>query len=390
LSVCSLLSAPSFFLDHHHHPFLTQSIPDAKQTHYNCSYDNLQTDVPVKHTQLPHEASCVSSDRFREHLQYSRIGMFRNYFFLVLLSCRWLAIKSFSIDDSSIGFDRAVAKAAGKFYEFGKRRNATLVVDGNNVRGIGKFEWNPVELQARISSFCQEFGISRAVVIWDHGRCKFATYESRSSDIVDMVVVFSGLTQRADDVMVKELRHLALVFCNDDWSSLCFVTNDRALQQRLTQRITSITSSGSDPGKRSLLMDSTRFFDLLSKQDKDYKCDTNDRASYLIRQAQKSLQDFATMQSLRYNAHREKTWERCVLAEALRRFYSERALEKSHVNLFSHRYILDLQKRGYANPSTIDDESSDTTCTVPGPPRLDRRQRRLLNRYNKARKVGKI
>ena len=53
-----------------------------------------------------------------------------------------------SLQTPPFRLDRAVQKAADKLVEFSQHQeNPTLVVDGNNVRGIAKFEWNPIERQ---------------------------------------------------------------------------------------------------------------------------------------------------------------------------------------------------------------------------------------------------
>lgn len=311
--------------------------------------------------------------------------MIRLCIILVLLSHGSLPTVSYPVDGSrSISFTRSVAKAAARFDDFGKHVNATLVVDGNNVRGIGQFESDFIEVQDRVSSFCLKFGITRAVVVWDHGSCKFAAHENRSSDLVDMVILFSGLNQRADDVIVKEAQHLASAFCNDDWSSLCFVTNDRALQQKLCHRIAQYASVGSSSEDRSLLMDSTRFSALLPKQDKACPRTEQDQMFDKIRQIRTSLHDFARLQRVGYHPRREKTWQRCILGESLRRVYCEQKFGESS-EFFSHRYILALQNRGFANSSTGHNNSMQEMWTVPGPARLDKRQQRILARYNRAR-----
>eukprot|EP00980_Cylindrotheca_fusiformis_P007955 scaffold1697_cov120-Cylindrotheca_fusiformis.AAC.37 len=312
-------------------------------------------------------------------------------FVIFLLLCnRGLETASFPIYGCSASFSRSVTKAASRIKEFGRRGNATLVIDGNNVRGIGRFESDLVEVQDRISSFCQETGISRVVTIWDHGNCKFAAIGKDSNNVVDMIVVFSGPNQRADDVMVKEANHLASMFCSDDWSSLCFVSNDRMLQQKLIQRI-GRSGSGGGQKTRSLLMDSTRFSELIFKQQKAHKLDAADSGSHQISKVKMSLQNFLRTQKQGCNRRREMTWERCVLAESLRRFYCGQKMDFSK-DLFSHRYIRELEKRGYANPNAISNNtsSSDMACMVLGPTRLDRRQKQILRHFNNYRLADKF
>lgn len=309
----------------------------------------------------------------------------------IIIACVWLSLCStFSIDYSpkntpgSSSLDRAVKKASDNFAAFGKQENATLLVDGNNVRGLFKFQWDLVELQNRISKFCNEYSIKRCVVVWDHGRCKFAATENHWEEDVDMVILFSGLAQRADDVMVKEGRHLLSTFCNGDWSSIAFVTNDGGLRQKLISQATRLSSQ---QDSRPLLMDSTRFVELLSQQQSsDHHSEQN---SSILLDTKESLRKFSALQKIGYNTRREKTWERCILSEALLQCYCQQPYDGLKSNQFSSSYMGQLMERGYCNPTSVENQN-DKPFAVQGPSRLDRRQRRLLARYNKARRECKI
>jgi hypothetical protein len=310
-----------------------------------------------------------------------------------------------SLQTPPFRLDRAVQKAADKLVEFGQHQenHPTLVVDGNNVRGIANFEWNPVELQHRVSLFCQEFGIPRAVVVWDHGSCRFATAPpaNNKSQDVDMVIIFSGLSQRADDVMVKESRHLVSSFCGE-WSSLAFVTNDGGLTSRLRQtslnhQKLSRQSHQEDASTKQmpLIIDSTRFVELLSRISRDDLFDSSkyedDNIWLSMHTVQESLRHFAKLQKLGYNPRREKTWERCVLAETMRRaFCSLDDIQQG--GAFAKQYMQDLETRDYANTtsSRLLDVQDDSILAIPGPTRLDKKQKRLLTRYNRAREKGQL
>mmetsp|Transcript_28116 Transcript_28116/g.58430 ORF Transcript_28116/g.58430 Transcript_28116/m.58430 type:complete len:496 (-) Transcript_28116:1160-2647(-) len=290
-----------------------------------------------------------------------------------------------------------------------------LWIDGNNVRGIGKFEWNAVELQHRVVVFCHELKIANAIVVWDHGshRCAVsrkyvfgdtgneitlgdedvaATGNNNNSDgafCVNLVVLFSGVRQRADDVLVRESKHLvASSFPDDgepaakiDWSSQAFVTNDRELNYKLRRQSSTSNDPSIRPSRRKrrgklgnygspptsaaadnpagseeatpggaensehpggggsspdpLFCDSTGFLDLLCDLEHDTSNDnknntrvlleklvTIDReASESIETASASLRECSKSQRRGYNPRREKTWERCVQAETLRRFF---------------------------------------------------------------------
>ncbi|CAJ1958476.1 unnamed protein product [Cylindrotheca closterium] len=287
----------------------------------------------------------------------------------------------FSLKESkSPTLERAAAKAEAKLRDFAKKENAIIVVDGNNVRGSAKFHWNPVEVHGRICSFCQGIGISKVAVVWDHGIKRFAASIPTNETVeLDMVVVFSGLTQRADNVMVKESAHLAKSFCNEDWASLCFVTNDMGLQGRLIKRANANSPKMTCP-RRPLLMGSTRFVEILDSYHNDgsYGCGI-DKESCRVYKAQKSFEKFAKLREAKYNPSREKTWQRCVLGEELRRSYLCSYQDTEFSNIFSSSYIRDLEERGYLNPSVDDIEEG---LAIRGPPRLDKRQWGMLIHYN--------
>jgi hypothetical protein len=317
------------------------------------------------------------------------------YLVFILLVELFLTSSSWALQSNPSRFERGVEKAVDKFHAFSQRHhNPTLFVDGNNVRGISKFEWDPIELQHRVSAFCQEFCIPRAVLVWDHGSCKFAS----PSTEMDMVILFSGLSRRADDVMVSEACQLVSSSFCEEWSSLAFVTNDAGLVERLRSKSMNHSTKVSDYKDTTgmpLIIDSTRFVELLSRFDSgpiDSK--TDDNLAVAVKAAQASLRRFALIQKLGYNPRREKTWERCILAEALRRALTRSSPMGSHpTDSFSILYVQDLETRGYSNPSCEERNEKDDSATltvVAGPPRLDKQQRRLLDRYNRALLKGKL
>jgi hypothetical protein len=211
-----------------------------------------------------------------------------------------------------------------------------------------------------------------------------------------MVIIFSGLSQRADDVMVKEARHLVSSFCGE-WSSLAFVTNDGGLTSRLRQTSMNHQSSRQshqeDATKQMpLIIDSTRFVEVLSRISRNDSLDSkyeDDNIWLSMHTAQESLRHFATLQKLGYNPRREKTWERCVLAETMRRaFCSLDNIQQG--GAFAKQYMQDLATRGYTDTtsSRLLDVQDDSILAIPGSTRLDKRQKRLLTRYNRARQKG--
>lgn len=129
-------------------------------------------------------------------------------------------------------------------------------------------------------------------------------------------------------------------------------------------------------------MDSTQFVKLLeSAKDENYDYGI-DKYSCRVYKAQKSFEKLAKLRQTKYNPSREKTWQRCVLGEELRRSYlsSYHDIEFT-CKRFSSRYIRDLEERGYVNPSS--DESEEHSAIL-GPSRLDKRQCGLLIHYNQA------
>jgi hypothetical protein len=382
-----------------------------------------------------------------------------------------------------------VDKASKKLLEFGTNTSSyphgILVVDGNNVRGIAKFQWSPVELSTRIAQLCHTYNISNHVIVWDHGRTRFAALNAANS-----VTLFSGLSHRADDVLTQEARHLVELFqrrrrvdgTDKDrfvWGpeQLCFVTNDGELQSRLrrvhdreeetngrttirtrrsvaaaSMEVVSTTSLRTGP----LILDSTSFVELLSAMDATADSWSEDKnQSYLssrtnsvlrlaMDQAHESLKKFAQLQKTRYNPRREKTWERCILAEWLQRAYCQgepflqttatRTLtalnnstppqqadrepeakgtctELDAPSSFGILYLQNLESRGFVTPSStvsaarplsLQEETTstishsnnpkaaedDTYSNIPGPLRLDKREKRLLQKYNGALRKG--
>eukprot|EP00537_Pseudo-nitzschia_pungens_P005128 CAMPEP_0172373082 /NCGR_PEP_ID=MMETSP1060-20121228/50260_1 /TAXON_ID=37318 /ORGANISM="Pseudo-nitzschia pungens, Strain cf. cingulata" /LENGTH=400 /DNA_ID=CAMNT_0013099293 /DNA_START=224 /DNA_END=1426 /DNA_ORIENTATION=+ len=349
-----------------------------------------------------------------------------------------------------------------------------LLVDGNNVRGIGKFEWNAIELQHRIARFCHKYQVPNAVVVWDHGSDKFAcsrqycfdgmgeevvaslaNINDNSSDhdifCVKLVTLFSGIRQRADDVIVKESNHIIASSSvqNDggsktkiNWSSMAFVTNDSELNYKLRRQAAPNPSSirlsrrkRRDIGKKHecdnqgtdtpaegtsssrkdtsvpMFCDSTGFVDLLSQISLEYNMTmdfVDQEASDLINEAKHCIRECSKSQRRGYNPRREKTWERCVQAETLRRFLCKHAtadgnpppMQEDSNAVFVADYLKELQtERDYSTPlkgRTLADHKGNHDSLrgmfMPflGPSRLDKQQRRQLDRYNALAKKGEI
>ena len=344
-------------------------------------------------------------------------------------------------------------------------KSKLLWVDGNNVRGFGKFKWNSVELQHRLVRFCYEYRIPTAIVVWDHGSHQFAcsrqylfdnldrespltmdATDNDSSDFsVNLMILFSGIRQRADNVIIEESSHLVTSTFQDgvesnvtiDWASMAFVTNDRDLNFKLRRQANSNPPSirlnrrkrrlsdklyendiaknlGDDkkskPATNPLFCDSGGFVELLSDLPSEYCMNMNDidmEASKSIENAKSSIRRFLQSQRRGSNPRREKTWERCVQAETYRRhLHKSLKAEIEHPSkvasspsmedensIFIANYLYELQNaRGYFSTIHQDENNEDNgnsrndldgrVSPYLGPSRLDKNQRRLLGRYN--------
>lgn len=342
---------------------------------------------------------------------------------------------------------KAANKALEKFSRWKQQteENSRLLwVDGNNVRGIGKFEWNAVELQHRVVRFCHKHKIENAIVVWDHGSIEFASsashfFDSESNSTsgsqmddlndsafcVNLVTLFSGLRQRADDVLVKESNHLVTTFDGTtnpsklDWGSLAFVTNDRDLNYKLRNQVTpnppSLRLSRRKRGgnlynasekadssasslrikKDPLFCDSTGFVELLCDLSREYTMElspTETKYAESIETAKASIRHCSKSQRRGYNPRREKTWERCVQAETLRRHLANES-SFDQTSTFVADYLEELRnERGYSGTTKSSEGDIGEKDYLPflGPTRLDKHQRRMLDRYNALAKKGEL
>lgn len=337
---------------------------------------------------------------------------------------------------------RSVDKARAKLHEFASQQQqpqqhqqqlsptktkTVLVVDGNNVRGIGQCAWSSVEWMEGIAKLCQAYEIDHHVVVWDHGPAAIVLSPSP-----DAVCLFAGLSQRADDVMVQEASHLRDCLCghsredttsdgnvsideggNDNdkqqqhnFHNLCFVTNDGGLHGRLRQL-------GSDPRLRvfntngPMVLDATRFIELVKevyvvdkKQGGDL-VDNNNNNELLVgtnneclhrsmKIAEGQLAAYAVAQQKKYNPRRELTWQRCVLGDAMVRGYSEQqqqqpaSVSTSAIGASSIYTKAAQRERGLQTLPRFGSASEEgDSRVVSGSMRLDKKQKRELARYNK-------
>jgi hypothetical protein len=312
--------------------------------------------------------------------------------------------------------EREVIKMKTKFLEWSVKNghDAILWVDGNNVRGRGQFEWTPLEVQNRVARFCLDHHITKTVIVWDHGTCPFvcsrtfpwkALHNNNTSSFdLEMVTLFSGLSNRADRVILQEFKRLVSTEMHAV-RSMAFVTSDRELNFKLRRQSVWRTSRESvdetlcDTSMHStpLFCDSTRFLDLLrtSRTNSDWMDDErNEAMESRILDAKQSMSLFHKQQRRRYNPKREKTWERVVLAETFRRCLCMEYLVTSFTlqsilhSTFSNAFLSDLQSRGYVTSNSTEKKIVDSVGAMrigdyQVPSRLDKQQKRSLTRYNR-------
>jgi hypothetical protein len=304
--------------------------------------------------------------------------MHRSMFLFWFIAISFTSV-AFSLTGSKSGFERALQKASIQLQELSVNEQAVLVVDGNNVRGIARFAWSPMEVMDRVSYFSKEYNLTGAMlVVWDHGT------QQCVEEYKDLVVVLSGPTRRADDFIVKEASRLASLRQNGWSESMAFITNDVGLRQRLQKRFLR-------SGESCLVIDSTRFVALLNQT--EIVMEENDMAT-AVAKTQQRLQRFAAIQRRRYIPRKESTWERCVLAESMRlAFFRRRANNGiSKLSNFASCYLCDLRERGYDNgtPCGAEDDTAKSNRNFREPSRLDKRERRQLERYLSALASGSL
>ena len=412
-----------------------------------------------------------------------------------------------------------VKKVSQKLHDFGssnrqsddaddeeqQQQQSILFIDGNNVRGISKFQtYSPIELTCHVEVLCQIYKIPTYVMVWDHGTYKYATiHNQEGARNISGITLFSGMTQRADDIIVQETQRLQHFGLGDGHPcGCCVVTNDSGLQFRLRnmdligrlgdgssdedsaieffnrrrgrskkknnnvgeEALSTPPSSSSQQQSSALLsplliIDSTNFVELLSSIDENdagsksvfppgdttststdgrrkllsQSLQSNDDLVRAMKQVHDSMQEFSkhvqqqrkSSKSLvyKYNPKREKTWERCIQAEMLQRAYIARPdtsglqpprthdgaddeeQQQEETSSFGIKYLKDLESRGFycttttfpfiTNADVHGDQvrlrtEPTTTTSIPGPVRLDKRQKRLLQRFNAALQQGTV
>jgi hypothetical protein len=256
----------------------------------------------------------------------------------------------------------SVQKARLKLQEFAQLQPPVFwIVDGNNVRGV--CGWSPWECLERVDRMREKYRIHHAIVVWDHGPAKLMVNHSPNT-----FCLLAGPAQRADDLMMQEGRALQQCYLGNqpNYHDLCFITNDIGLQQRLKKL-------GSDPNLRvrntdgPLLLDSTRFVELAKEMD------TIQPQPPWVNRVEENLNAFCKLHKI--NSRRESTWQRCVWADALIRGYPMNGIGEKEMD---SPYLGNAQQRGFRKLHSL--VLSDK---VVGSHRLDRKQKHILNNFNR-------
>lgn len=307
-----------------------------------------------------------------------------------MLGLRWSTFALSS--NSSSRFDRKLAKAVSKLDLFALRESPKiLIVDGDNVRGTARFDWSHVEVQCRIDAYCRQLPIDYSVVVWDHGSCPFVSQVTPSC-----TALFSGLSKRADDVIVREVDRLLSIGKRElrGEASVVVVTNDKGLTGRLRGKVTEIAKAGETCPPMLLTMDSTRFTEILRNIDVEPFVTKRDQVLHKTMEDAKDLfYQYRTRLRGSFDK-RETTWERAVLAELLRRLLMQQQQQQNSQHLgqdtFVSQYLQDLESRGYYSVASFDPNSilQQSTNIFHGPTRLDRRQKKAMAKFNAMIKVN--
>jgi len=249
------------------------------------------------------------------------------------------------------------------------KQKKILLVDGNNLRGISRAtRWDHIEIQHRIEQYCKLQDLDLSILVWDHGTIPFVIPTNDRS-----VILFSGLSQRADDILVNEVDQLLQ---GDAETSLAVVTNDVELTHRIRKRFLSVNPSVSSRTLH-LTLDSTGFVEVLNNLKAELSND-EERIQQSLRETEGAISKFRSKLRHGLASRREKTWERVVLAEVLRRSLSE-VYRPNEVDESISPYVQNLTARGFR---TTPLGQIDSTMPFQGPSRLDKLQRRTLQRFN--------
>lgn len=299
-----------------------------------------------------------------------------------------LALSLFNSTSDGLNLGGAVEKARYRLQAWASQQEHPniLLVDGNNVRGATNFQWSQPQLLWRLKQFSHARMGSVIVVVWDHGMERQAClYDST------VAVVFAGLGETADDVIVQEANKLADK--RKDWSAVGVITNDSELQNRVRRK----AAERQDNSRSPLLMDSTRFAAMLNETEYDVAAESSSAAHHVsiaaaVSEAECRLVRHAALRRQRHHPRRKQTWHRVVLSEALRSALLARENDMvsdpySDDFLLLKDYVEELKSRGYGG--TLTDEVLNTDL-IGGPTRLDRRQRRQLQSYVKALRNGQL
>ena len=208
-----------------------------------------------------------------------------------------------------------------------------IIVDANNVRGATAFRLSKQRLATLCTSWAQRNGLrSRVVVVWDHGQ------QPTTLEWHGVTHAFAGPRQSADDVIAEQVVPALLT---GGCQRVCVVTTDRGLIYRMKHEA---AESGAAQGRLRLL-GTRKFVALLLHGAEDEtvagaaaSADSAGAAPAVLpkeyAQSDASVRQFASsLRPVRPHERRrqrerasssgapyaERTWQRVLMAEKLRR-----------------------------------------------------------------------
>lgn len=274
-----------------------------------------------------------------------------------------------------------------------------ILIDANNVRGLVGFRWSKVHLASLVGRFARQHGLSqRVVIVWDHASVAQAFHWDEAAHL------FAGPRRSADDVLATDVLHASQGLCEDVW----IATADRELVWR------SKTFAQASEGRlRVRVLSTCRLVGLLLLADReDAAARAREELAPLpdrFERSARALGHFLASQRKRrrhehlrrarrrpdgYSApHAEKTWQRVVLAEALRRLLHARAgADGSHgqTDGFAARLVHSYNDAHGAGAAGGVEAVPSAASRLLNDVRLDRKGRNWLLRYGAALSEGEL
>ncbi len=308
---------------------------------------------------------------------------------IAIVSFVWLAffVPCPIVALGDVQWNPKMAKAISRLETFSsqinnKKHPKILMIDGNNVRGVARMKWDYVEVYCRVNTYCRLHSIDHSVIVWDHGNVPFAAQLDELS-----LLLFSGPSHRADDIIVNQVDDLTSFFQKKYQKdvSIAIITNDKGLTDRIRKRQSAEMACSKREehdlmSRKVMTMDSSRFVEILSA----IHCNITQQDLDVQQSLQETTMLLAKFKAkLRHglNKRHEKTWERIVLTESLRRSIDSKCQSLGEIAVLP-QYLEILKTKGF---QTIDpsDESNIRQAALEFrcPTRLDKRQRQILGRF---------